>query len=153
MLAALSLNPNDFLARLLLRHLPRHGGARPRKPSSRWRWDAGEIPSTRDGCPGTWASHFSARRYEDAVAALTQAHKPINEVRGWLAASYAHAGRTAEARATLDEFLNVARTDMAVFPGTRLSDWEAYWHCALEYRDQRDFDHLFDALRKAGLED
>ena len=42
---------------------------------------------------------------------------------------------------------------MAVFPEQRLKDWEPYWHCALEYRDQQDFDHLFDALRKAGLED
>jgi adenylate cyclase len=94
---------------------------------------------------------FTARRYDDAIAALRQARNPINEVRGWLAASYAHAGRLDEARATLDEFLRVAETDMAVFPGRRLKDWEPYWHGAFEYRDQKDFDHLFDALRKAGL--
>jgi adenylate cyclase len=94
---------------------------------------------------------FTARRYDEAIAALRQARDPINEVRGWLAASYAHAGRLDEARATLDEFLRVAETDMAVFPGRRLKDWEEYWHCAFEYRDQEDFDHLFDALRKAGL--
>jgi hypothetical protein len=94
---------------------------------------------------------FTARRYDDAIAALRQARDPINEVRGWLAASYAHAGRLQEARATLDEFLRVAETDMAVFPGRRLKDWEEYWHGAFEYRDQKDFDHLFDALRKAGL--
>jgi adenylate cyclase len=96
-------------------------------------------------------AYFSARRYDDAIATLRQARDPINEVRGWLAASYAHAGRLQEARATLDEFLRVAETDMAVFPGRRLKDWEAYWHGALEYQDQKDFDHLFDALRKAGL--
>jgi adenylate cyclase len=94
---------------------------------------------------------FTARRYDDAIAALRQVRDPINEVRGWLAASYAHAGRLDEARATLDEFLRVAEADMAVFPGRRLKDWEAYWHGAFEYRDQEDFDHLFDALRKAGL--
>ena len=94
---------------------------------------------------------FSARRYDDAIAALRQARDPINEVRGWLAASYAHAGRLAEARATLNEFLRVAEADMAVFPGRRLKNWEEYWHGAFEYRDQEDFDHLFDALRKAGL--
>jgi adenylate cyclase len=96
---------------------------------------------------------FTARRYDDAIAALRQARNPINEVRGWLAASYAHAGRLDEARATLDEFLRVAEADMAVFPGRRLKDWEAYWHGAFEYRDQEDFDHLFDALRKAGLQE
>jgi adenylate cyclase len=94
---------------------------------------------------------FTARRYDDAIAAFRQARNPINEVRGWLAASYAHAGRLQEARATLNEFLRVAETDMAVFPGRRLKDWEAYWHGAFEYRDQKDFDHLFDGLRKAGF--
>ena len=94
---------------------------------------------------------FTAHRYEEAIATLRQARDPINEVRGWLAASYAHAGRLPEARAMLDEFLRVAESDMAKFPGRRLKDWEPYWHGAFEYKDQRDFDHLFDALRKAGL--
>jgi adenylate cyclase len=94
---------------------------------------------------------FTARRYDEAIATLRQARDPINEVRGWLAASYAHAGRLQEARATLDEFLRTAESDMVAFPGHRLKDWESYWHGAFEYRDQKDFDHLFDALRKAGL--
>ena len=96
---------------------------------------------------------FTARRYEEAIASLRQARDPINEVRGWLAASYAQAGRLQEARAMLEEFLRVAESDMAVFPGRRLKDWEPYWHGAFEYRDQKDFDHLFDALCKAGLSD
>jgi adenylate cyclase len=96
---------------------------------------------------------FTARRYEEAIASLKQARDPINEVRGWLAASYAQAGRLQEARAMLEEFLRVAESDMAVFPGRRLKDWEFYWHGAFEYRDQKDFDHLFEALRKAGWED
>ena len=96
---------------------------------------------------------FSAHRYEEAITALKQARDPNNEVRGWLAASYAHGGRLQEARATFDEFLRVAETDMAIFPGRRLKDWEPYWHGALEYENQNDFDHLFDGLRKAGLRD
>jgi tetratricopeptide (TPR) repeat protein len=93
---------------------------------------------------------FTARRYEEAIAALRQARNPTNEVRGWLAASYAQAGRLEEARATLQGFLLVAESVIAVFPGRRLKDWEPYWHGAFEYRDQKDFDHLFEALRKAG---
>jgi len=96
-------------------------------------------------------AYFTARRYKEAIATLIQIHEPINEVRGWLAASYAHAGRIEEAKAMLREFLGVAEHDMAIFPGQRLSDWVPYWHGAMEYQDQRDFDHLFDALRKAGM--
>lgn len=96
---------------------------------------------------------FTARRYDKAIASLKRARDPINEVRGWLAASYAHAGREEEARTTLQEFLRVAETDMAVFPGRKLNDWKPYWHGAFEYQDQKDFDHLFDALRKAGLQE
>jgi len=94
---------------------------------------------------------FTTRRYREAIAVLSQIPEPINEIRGWLAASYAHAGQLAEAKASLDEFLRVAKRDMVVYPGDRLKDWEGYWHAAMEYRDQRDFDHLFDGLRKAGL--
>jgi TolB-like protein len=96
-------------------------------------------------------AYFSARRYDDAIALLNQIPEPINEIRGWLAACYAQVGRLAEAKASLDEFLRIARHDMAVYPGDRLQDWESYWHAAMEYRDRRDFDHLFEALHKAGL--
>jgi adenylate cyclase len=94
---------------------------------------------------------FTAHRYGDAIAVLSQIPEPINEVRGWLAASYAQAGRIDEAKACLDQFLRVARQDMAVYPGDRLKDWETFWHGALAYRDQGDFDHLCAALNKAGL--
>jgi TolB-like protein len=96
---------------------------------------------------------FTAHRYRDAIAALSQISEPINEIRGWLAASYAQEGHMAEAKASLDEFLRVAKYDMVVYPGDRLRDWATYWHGAIEYRDQQDFDHLFDGLRKAGLPD
>lgn len=95
---------------------------------------------------------FTAHRYREAIDAFNQIPEPINEIRGWLAASYAQAGRLTEAKRSLDEFLHVAKRDMVVYPGDRLKDWEPYWHAALEYRDQRDFDHLFDALRAAGLQ-
>ena len=99
--------------------------------------------------PGNYL--FTARRYREAIEVFNQIPEPINEIRGWLAASYAQAGRLTEAEHSLDEFLRVAKRDMAVYPGDRLEDWKQYWHDAIEYRDQRDFDHLLDALRAAGL--
>jgi adenylate cyclase len=150
---AVELNPNDPVARRYLGMVlattgnPEEGleqidiGKRLNPFDTRW------VPWDRGICC------FTAHRYDEAIAALKQARDPINEVRGWLAASYAQAGRLSEARAALEEFLRVAETDMAVFPGRRLKDWEPYWHGALEYQHQADFDHLFGALRKAGLED
>jgi tetratricopeptide (TPR) repeat protein len=150
---AVNLNPNDPVARrYYAMFLAATGnaeagieqielGRRLNPFDTRWvPWDKGIV------C-------FTARRYDEAIAALRQARDPINEVRGWLAASYAQAGRLQEAKATLEEFLRVAESDMAVFPGRRLKDWEPYWHGAFEYRDREDFDHLFDALRKAGLQE
>jgi len=96
---------------------------------------------------------FTARRYDQAIAALRTIEDPINEVRGWLTASYAGAGRLDEARAMLEEFLRVAKGDMAMFPGCKLAASEPFWHGAIEYQNEADFEHLYDALRKAGLED
>jgi len=95
---------------------------------------------------------FTARRYEKAIATLKQVPNPNNEVRCWLAASYAAAGHLAEARAMLSEFLTAAERERECFPGRTLEQWKPSLHAAIEYRDQADFDHLFDALRAAGLD-
>jgi TolB-like protein/Flp pilus assembly protein TadD len=95
---------------------------------------------------------FTARRYDEAIAVLKQVHNPNNEVRCWLAASYAAAGRVTEGRAMLTEFLAAAEREMVRFPGRRLDAWEPYLHGLIEYRDPREFDHLLSALRTAGLQ-
>jgi len=152
-LEGIDRNPNDFLARrfygmfLAATRDPDAGieqidlGKRLNPFDTKWvPWNKG-------------IALFTARRYDQAIAALKQVRNPINEVRAWLAASYAQAGRLEEARAALDEFMQVARSDMAVFPGRTLKDWEPYWHAMLEYQYQEDFDHLYEALRKAGMPD
>jgi len=96
-------------------------------------------------------AYFTARRYEDAIATLSQIHEPINEVRMWLAASLAQVGRPAEAKVKLQEFLRVAEGDMMHFPGRSPEKWKDYFHRAIEYQDHSDFEHLHEALRKAGL--
>jgi tetratricopeptide (TPR) repeat protein len=96
---------------------------------------------------------YTARRYEAAIDALRLVADPASEVRGWLVASLAQAGRLEEAKAALADYLSFSESDMVAFPGRRLRDWAEVWHDAIEYRDQKDFDHLFDGLRKAGLPD
>ncbi len=150
---AVSLNPNDSQAMALFgvyltavgepkRGIEQFNQAMRLNPfEPKWfRWSRG-------------IAYFTASRYEDAIADLRSINAPINEARGWLAASYAHAGRLDEARATLDEFLQIAEQEMAVFPGRKLSAWEAFWHGAIEYKSEAHFEHLYDGLRKAGLLD
>jgi TolB-like protein/DNA-binding SARP family transcriptional activator/Flp pilus assembly protein TadD len=98
------------------------------------------------------AALFTARRYDEAIAVLTHMHNPNMKARCWLAASYGAAGRLPEARQALTEFLAVAEREMPVFPGGALDPWKPYLHGFVEYRDERDFEYLFGALRAAGLE-
>jgi TolB-like protein/Flp pilus assembly protein TadD len=150
---ALAVNPNNSEARIFYAvYLTATG----QSDAAIEQLDVGKRLNPFDYAWGPWVrggACFTAGRYDEAIEVLNQIPEPANEIRGWLAASYAHAGRLTEARAALAEFLRIAKEDMAVYPGNRLKDWEPYWHGAMQYRDQRDFDHLFDALRKAGFPD
>jgi tetratricopeptide (TPR) repeat protein len=95
-------------------------------------------------------AYFSAGRFADAIAGFRANEAPINQERGWLAASYAQAGRLEEARAHLRDFLGVAEREMAVLAGPTVGVWRSCWR-PIEYQHDRDFDRLFDGLRKAGL--
>ena len=152
-LEGIERNPNDFLARrfygMFLAGTGDPGAAIEQIDLAKRLnpFDTKWVPWNRG------IAYFTARRYDEAITALKQVRNPINEVRAWLAASYAQAGRLDEAKAALDEFMRVARSDMAVFPGRTLKDWDSYWHAMFEYQDQEDFDHLYQALRKAGMPD
>jgi adenylate cyclase len=150
---AIELNPNDA-ATLSLHGIYLVAVGRADEALAQYELSARINPLQRDWVD--WLKGiacFTARRYDEAIATLRTIKDPINEVRGWLAASYAGAGRLEEARTTLEAFLRVAEEDMAVFPGRKLAAWEDYWHAAMEYQNDADFEHLYDALRKAGLED
>ncbi len=97
-----------------------------------------------------WA-YFSLRRYDEAVATFKQIPEPHNEVRGYLAASCAYLGKSAEAHALMEQFLRVAEEDMPAFPGRRLGGWDDYWRNTARYKHQEDHDHLMEGLRRAGL--
>lgn len=152
---ALELNPNDTGAQcqfaLYLDCVGQHEAAIEQYDRAKRQNPYDPTPSGVPWLKGI--AYFGAGRYLEAIASLNRVPKPLNEIHGWLAASYAHAGHVAEANAKLGEFLRGAERDMAVFPGRRLKDWEPYWRGAMWYRDQRDFDHLFEGLRKAGLPD
>src|SRR5262249_30834577 len=83
-------------------------------------------------------AYFTGHRYADAIRVLKSINSPANEVRGWLAASYAHAGMVAQARASLEEFLRVAETEMPHCPPRRLAAWRPFWHGASAYTDPAD---------------
>jgi TolB-like protein/Flp pilus assembly protein TadD len=152
LLSAISLNPNDEEAHAifgtLLTSVGEHDAA----------LEQFEIARRHNPFELNWVTvcrgiaFFTARRYSEAVATLIQVPNPNYEVRCWLAASYAKAGRPAEARATLAAFLEEAEREMAAFPGRSLENWKPQLHGFMEYREASDFDHLLDALRTAGLE-
>jgi adenylate cyclase len=148
---ALEVNPSDTEARcqygVYLDCIGRHDEA----------IEYFELAKQRNPFDLTWIpfikgiAYFGARRYGDAIALFNQVVEPLYEVHGWSAASYGHIGRISEAKVKLEQFLGGAERDMAVFPGHRLKDWEVYWRGTMWYKNQSDFDHLFEGLRKAGM--
>jgi tetratricopeptide (TPR) repeat protein len=97
-------------------------------------------------------AQYTAGYYETAITCMKEIVSPINDVRGWLAASYAQAGRLDEARATMEEFLRLAEADTEVFPGRSLAAWKEHWAKFFPYRHAADFERVLEGLRKAGLE-
>ncbi|MEE9598754.1 MAG: adenylate/guanylate cyclase domain-containing protein [Acidiferrobacterales bacterium] len=91
--------------------------------------------------------YYLLHRYEEAIESLMRVNEPINDVRRWLAASYAQTGRIAEARALLEEYLTSAEEEMPSYPGQRFETWEAFWR--KEYVSRPYSDHLCEGLRKA----
>jgi TolB-like protein len=144
---ALALNPNDVEARAIYGACV--GGERG--------LDALNFAERLDPCSFVWIPWikgtilFELRRYDEAIAMLEQIDSRIVSARGWLAASLAQAGRLEEARATLQEYLNAARKDLAVFPNSPAA-WEMHWQREGQYRHEGDFEHLREGLRKAGLD-
>ncbi len=111
-------------------------------------------PFTPDWCLYCWRSGiacYSARHYEPAITVFKCIERPVNEVYGWMAASYAQLDRLDEARAAMEKFLRLAETESARRPGRTKVDWETYWAGSCPYKNRADFDHLLDGLRNAGL--
>lgn len=86
---------------------------------------------------------FLQGRYQDAIAGLERAHE-INpnhpRIQLLLAAAYAHAGRTDDARWTVEQVA-------LLYPTVSRSRLQR----TFPFRDRAHLDHLLDGLRKAGL--
>lgn len=100
----------------------------------------------RDPFPPTWfwnfrgIALFQARRYREAIEALSRLTDPYPWDYYFLAASYAHLGLVDRARACGAEILR-ARPAFAL----------GQVGIVEPFRDHSDLEHLLDGLRKAGL--
>jgi TolB-like protein/Tfp pilus assembly protein PilF len=106
------------------------------------------------GATDWWAlgvAYFSARRYDDAIAALSQVPSEIYEARAIEGACLAYLGREAEAHAAMEMFRARAAREMAHFPGDDKETWRTYWRNSYPYRREVDAELLLVGLRKAGL--
>ena len=89
---------------------------------------------------GLGVATYTARHYEDAIAALNKVKEHVRISRAYLAASYAQLNLIAEATAEMDETLKLD-PDATVESIISLQP----------YRNSADRDHFRDGLRKAGL--
>ena len=89
---------------------------------------------------GLGVAAYTARHYEDAIAALNKVKEHVRISRAYLAASYAQLNLIAEATAEMDETLKLD-PDATVESIISLQP----------YRNSADRDHFRDGLRKAGL--
>ncbi len=90
-------------------------------------------------------AYFTAGRYEDAIAAITDMHYASRVRRGglglgFLAAAYVATGQVEKARATMKVFLEKK-------PGTTLANYRQ----PRLYKRKEDLDRYLDLLRKAGM--
>jgi TolB-like protein len=102
----------------------------------------------RDPFPPVWfwnyrgLALFEARRYEEAIRALSHLTTLYRWDYYYLAAAYAHLGLNERARSSAAEILR-ARPDFAL----------AQVGITEPFKDPADLEHLLDGLRKAGLPD
>ncbi|MGI9219943.1 MAG: winged helix-turn-helix domain-containing protein [Woeseiaceae bacterium] len=93
---------------------------------------------------------LGAKRYEDAVSAISRMVSPPCEARCTLIAALGHLGRVEEAIQVRSELLKRARNEMPNYPGEILDDWKPVFQRMLTYSDRAELDRIFEGLRLAG---
>ena len=104
-------------------------------------------PLLPDEC--LWSLGFTeylSKRYEKAIAVISQIANPDPESYACLVACYAQLGRAEEASEAAKEF----GSKNGICTMSR-EDWNTYWSRYLNFKDQTFLDHLVDGVDKAGL--
>ncbi|MGH6932642.1 MAG: tetratricopeptide repeat protein [Dongiaceae bacterium] len=139
---ALQLNPNDWLARSTYASFLLYSG------QAGAALDQLNLVLKHDPYPPLWYweirgnALYQLGQYDEAVAAYHKMDKSQAWAHGYLAASYAMAGR-----------MDDARREIAAHRAVELPQnyHMGAWRQSEPYRDQKMLDHLLDGLRKAGL--
>ena len=109
-------------------------------------------PLTTEDCyAGLSLGAYSARRYDEALAALDRIVEPSNRVNIHLAMCYAQLGRQTEARRAATDYLAMARQELGDFPGEDGELWRRYWARKFPFKYADDFEHMLEGLRMAGF--
>ena len=109
-------------------------------------------PLNTEDCYGAQCiAAYSAGHYEKALIPLSSIPEPPNFVNAYRAMCYAQLGREPEARQAMADYLAIASTTMAAYPGGDTNRWRQHWAVVLPFKDPKDLEHVLDGLRKAGL--
>ena len=95
--------------------------------------------------------NYSAKRYEDAIAALKTVRHRNPAVHAWLAASYAQLERSEEAKAASAQFVAAAEAGMQKVGASPPDSWLLWFANRHPYTRRADLEHVLEGLRKAGL--
>lgn len=94
-------------------------------------------------------ANYAARRYDEAISALKSVRNPIALIYVWIAASYAQAGREAEAKHAAQECVLTTEAELGVRAESR--NWHEFLIQRWPFKHEEDSEHLREGLRKAGL--
>jgi adenylate cyclase len=96
-------------------------------------------------------AYFITRRYREAIGALKGSRAELAEVQAWLAAAYAQAGLTEQAKVEGATYLRAALEEMKGNDVEPPASWIEFLAERCPFLNKDDMDHFVDGLRKAGL--
>ncbi len=96
-------------------------------------------------------AYFMARRYKEAIGSLKGSRLGLAEVQAWLAATYAQAGLTEQAKVEGAAYMRAALEEMKGNDAEPPASWIEFLAERGPFLNKDDMDHFVDGLRKAGL--